>query len=219
MELSVSKTILCIKKFVHEQKNKREKGKPCYLKEDCLNLLEKILEINKFEFAKKIIETYPGFLSDPASKMYHGNYQGGLFEHSIGVYAAALEISRVSGIGVNSENVDAIACIFHDLCKVGKYKNKEKTIDRVNTSFYEYDPDYEGIEHGAESLRRLLTVETIKDVEEVLPKSWQYAIAYHMGVFGVSNEELRNFSSMSEKYPEILLLHHADMVATKIYKI
>ena len=62
MELSVSKTVSCIKKFVHEQKNNREKNKPYYLKEDCMKLLETILEVNKFEFAKKIIEVLLRFI-------------------------------------------------------------------------------------------------------------------------------------------------------------
>jgi hypothetical protein len=39
-----------------------------------------------------------------------------------------------------------------------------------------------------------------------------------MGVFGVSDTEMKNFSKMSEKYPEILLLHQCDMLATKIAK-
>lgn len=40
-----------------------------------------------------------------------------------------------------------------------------------------------------------------------------------MGVFGVSNIEMQNFSTMSERYPEVLLLHHFDMIATKIYDL
>lgn len=38
-----------------------------------------------------------------------------------------------------------------------------------------------------------------------------------MGVFGVYNIEMYNFNTMSERYPEVLLLHHSDMIATKIY--
>jgi hypothetical protein len=109
--------------------------------------------------------------------------------------------------------------MFHDLCKVGKYKAKQETIAGINIVSYEYNHDYVGIEHGAESLRRLLTIDTIKNIEEFLPESWQLAIAYHMGVFDASDTEMKNFSSLTEKYPEILLLHHADMIATKIYKL
>ena len=169
------------------------------------------------EVVSKILIRYRGFISSPASAKYHGNYDGGLFDHSLAVYLAAIRSSNEYGI--KPSDVNFVACFFHDLCKVGKYQLTRDAISTNIMQFYEYNPDYDGIEHGAESLRRLLTIETIKDIEEVLPKSWQYAIAYHMGVFGVSNEEMRNFSSMSDKYPEILLLHHADMIATKIYKI
>lgn len=169
------------------------------------------------EVVSKVLIRYREFISSPASVKYHGNYDGGLFDHSLAVYLAAIRLSIEYGI--KPSDVNFIACFFHDLCKVGKYIAVPEFKKNYTMVQYEYNPDYDGIEHGAESLRRLLTVETIKDIEEVLPKSWQYAIAYHMGVFGVSNEEMRNFSSMSEKYPEILLLHHADMVATKIYKL
>ena len=169
------------------------------------------------EVVSKILIRYRGFVSSPASVNHHGNYDGGLFDHSLAVYLAAIRTSNEYGI--KPSDVNFIACMFHDLCKVGKYQLSFDTVSTNVVQFYEYDPDYVGIEHGAESLRRLLTIETIKDIKEVLPEAWQLAIAYHMGVFGVSDIEMKNFSSLTEKYPEILLLHHADMIATKIYKL
>lgn len=165
----------------------------------------------------QILIHYTEFVRSPASVKYHGNYSGGLFDHSLAVYLAAIRNSN--NYGIKESDVNFIACMFHDLCKVGKYKIKEETIAGIKTASYEYNRDYVGIEHGAESLRRLLTIETIKDIEEFLPEAWQLAIAYHMGVFDVSDTEMKNFSSLTEKYPEILLLHHADMIATKIYKL
>jgi len=169
------------------------------------------------EIISKILIRYRGFISSPASIKYHGNYDGGLFDHSLAVYLAAIRSSNEYGI--KPSDVNFIACFFHDLCKVGKYRYQHDKISTNSVQFYESDPDYVGIEHGAESLRRLLNIETIKNIKEFLPEAWQLAIAYHMGVFGVSDTEMKNFSSLTEKYPEILLLHHADMIATKIYKI
>lgn len=169
------------------------------------------------EIVSKILIRYRGFVSSPASVKYHGNYDGGLFDHSLAVYLAAIRSSNEYGI--KPSDVNFIACMFHDLCKVGKYQLGFDTIHTDAVQFYEYNPDYVGIEHGAESLRRLLNIETIKNIKEFLPEAWQLAIAYHMGVFGVSDTEMKNFSSLTEKYPEILLLHHADMIATKIYKL
>ena len=169
------------------------------------------------EIVSQILIHYTGFIHSPASIKYHGNYDGGLFDHSLAVYLAAIKNSV--NYGISECNVNFIACMFHDLCKVGKYKVKKETVGDIINVSYEYNPDYVGIEHGAESLRRLLTFDTIKNIEDFLPEAWQLAIAYHMGVFGVSDTEMKNFSSLTEKYPEVLLLHHADMIATKIYKI
>lgn len=159
----------------------------------------------------KILIKYSTFFNEPASTKFHGAYRGGLVDHSLAVYLAAIRTSNYYGI--NPSDVNPIACLFHDICKVGKYKliKDNKSDDGFK---YIYNNDYNGIEHGAESLRRLLNIE---GVGELIPESWQIAIAYHMGVFGVSNTELQNFSTMSERYPEVLLLHHSDMIATKIY--
>lgn len=161
----------------------------------------------------KILIKYSTFFDEPASTKFHGAYRGGLIDHSLAVYLAAIRTSNYYGI--NPSDVNPIACLFHDICKVDKYKliKDNKNDDGFK---YVYNNEYNGIEHGAESLRRLLNIEGIN---ELISEPWQIAIAYHMGVFGVSNTEMQNFSTMSERYPEVLLLHHADMIATKIYDI
>lgn len=160
----------------------------------------------------KILIKYSTFFNEPASTKYHGAYKGGLVDHSLAVYLAAIRTS--SYYGIQASEVNPIACLFHDICKVGRYKIIK---DNKGDDFkYVYDNEYDGIEHGAESLRRLLNIE---GVGELISEPWQIAIAYHMGVFGVSNTEMQNFSTMSERYPEVLLLHHADMIATKIYDL
>ena len=161
----------------------------------------------------KILIKYSTFFNEPASTKYHGAYKGGLVDHSLAVYLAAIRTSNYYGI--NPSDVNPIACLFHDICKVGRYKLVKD--NKGDDGFkYVYNNEYNGIEHGAESLRRLLTIEC---VGELIPEPWQIAIAYHMGVFGVSSTEMQNFSTMSERYPEVLLLHHADMIATKIYDL
>lgn len=165
----------------------------------------------------RILDAYPGFFSDPASTKYHGSYEGGLFDHSIAVYEAAIRCAGIYGLDVSTQPpVDPIACIFHDLCKVNSYKHvvKKDKDGNVKWSGYEYNDDNPCvISHGAESLRRLLNLGIS------LQEPWQMAINYHMGVFGASNEEMTRFSKITEKVPEVLLLHHADMIATKIYHI
>ena len=162
----------------------------------------------------KILIRYSTFFNEPASTKFHGAYKGGLIDHSLAVYLAAIRTSIYYGI--QASEVNPIACLFHDICKVGKYKLIKDDKKGDDSFKYIYNNEYNGIEHGAESLRRLLNIE---GVSELIPEPWQIAIAYHMGVFGVSNTEMQNFSTMSERYPEVLLLHHADMIATKIYDL
>ena len=162
----------------------------------------------------KILIRYSTFFNEPASTKFHGAYKGGLIDHSLAVYLAAIRTSIYYGI--QASEVNPIACLFHDICKVGKYKLIKDDKKGDNSFKYIYNNECNGIEHGAESLRRLLNIE---GVSELIPEPWQIAIAYHMGVFGVSNTEMQNFSTMSERYPEVLLLHHADMIATKIYDL
>lgn len=162
----------------------------------------------------KILIKYSTFFNEPASTKYHGAYKGGLVDHSLAVYLAAIRTSI--HYGIQASEVNPIACLFHDICKVGKYKLVKDEKKGDDSFKYIYNNDYDGIEHGAESLRRLLNIE---GVCELIPIPWQIAIAYHMGVFGVSNTEMQNFSTMSEQHPEVLLLHHADMIATKIYDL
>ena len=163
----------------------------------------------------KILIRYPNFIRDPASIKYHGAYPGGLFDHSLMVYKYALEVSDKYNL---KELPNFIACVFHDICKVGRYIISEShtSLEGKTNLAYSYNSDYVGIEHGAESLRRLLLIDGVNS--DTLPEPWQFAVAYHMGVFGVSDTEMKNFSKMSEKYPEILLLHQCDMLATKIAK-
>lgn len=155
---------------------------------------------------KSIIEKYPEFLSAPASIKYHGNYIGGLIDHSFTVYKNALLISESFGLTI--DDLNPIAIIFHDLCKCNRYVCKCGNLM--------YNNEYIGIEHGAESLRRLLLIDGVKDL---LPDPWQLAIAYHMGTFDKADQEIKNYSNYCERFPEVLLLHHADMMAAKINKI
>jgi len=156
---------------------------------------EKIAEI------KRMLIKYPDFIHSPASAKYHGAYDGGLFDHSIVVYECALRLSDE----FNVDYVDPIACIFHDICKVGSYK-----YDNVSHK-YTYNENL-GLPHGSESLRRIL-----KAGIPISSEAWEFAIAYHMGAFNANSEETINFGKMCEKYREVLLLHTADMMASKMY--
>jgi len=200
--------------FSNEERNNDSNGKILtLLKNDLLYSLNDEEDKLIKRAISKILIRYSTFFNEPASTKYHGAYKGGLIDHSLAVYLAAIRTSF--HYGIQSDEVNPITCLFHDICKVGRYKLVKD--NKGDDGFkYVYNSEYNGIEHGAESLRRLLTIE---GVGELIPEPWQIAIAYHMGVFGVSSTEMQNFSTMSKRYPEVLLLHHADMIATKIYDL
>ena len=66
------------------------------------------------------------FFTAPASTRYHGNYEGGLLEHSLNVYDCLCDIlsrpriKEVYGIEYSEESI-AIAALLHDICKVNFY--------------------------------------------------------------------------------------------------
>lgn len=214
-ELLMKNEIKICKHLSDEERNNDSNGKILSLLKDELlySLNDKEDKLIKRAISKILIR-YSSFFNEPASTKFHGAYKGGLIDHSLAVYLAAIRTSIYYGI--QASEVNPIACLFHDICKVGKYKLVKDEKKGDDSFKYVYNNDYNGIEHGAESLRRLLNIE---GVGEMIPEPWQIAIAYHMGVFGVSNTEMQNFSTMSERYPEVLLLHHADMIATKIYDL
>ena len=177
---------------------------------------------NVEDFVERIPEEY---FTSPASTKYHGAFSGGLMYHSLGVLKAVLDTCDVylGGLYVidTSRRYNDIftrirydicsnlpAILLHDFSKVGKYKFiKDKNKWKYN---YNSEPSFQ---HGAESYRRII------HEGFHLSKEWELAVVYHMGVFDVSKQEMMDFSSITEKVPEVLLLHHADMISTKILHI
>lgn len=177
--------------------------------------------LNVKDFVERIPEEY---FTSPASTKYHGAFSGGLMYHSLGVLKSVLDTCDVYltdkyrelyltspkikdiSIGIRNDICSNLAAILlHDFCKVGKYKfNEDKQKYEYN---YDSDPSFQ---HGAESYRRI-----IREGFH-LSKEWELAVVYHMGVFDVSKQEMLDFSSIAEKVPEVLLLHHADMISSKI---
>lgn len=158
------------------------------------------------------------FLDSPASAKYHGNFKGGLFFHSVGVLEATIkcyDIYKSVHLPISkADNINFTAVFFHDMCKVGKYVWNAKK-EQYDYAKPEDDKFGYSFQHGAESFRRLVHL----GLAENIPNNWELAINYHMGVFGVSNTEMNDFSKITESVPEVLLLHHADMISSKIYHL
>lgn len=181
---------------------------------DFMNKLETFLATNHTtEEYVKLVEEITGwkfpkgtelynFYEAPASTKFHGAYVNGLVIHSLYVYYCALRLC--AAFSMKPEDVDPYACIFHDLVKVNLYEPL-----KFGTG-YSYNKDAITLPHGSESLRRILkTGIKLKSV------AWEMAVAYHMGAF--EHDNMTMYGNACEKYKEVLLLHTADMMATKIY--
>ena len=106
-----------------------------------MNNKERFIEVYKKyihrEGSDKLLEYLMSHSSDffdaPASARYHGNYDGGLVEHSLNVYDCLkdyLERTRVKttyGLNYNDESI-AIVALLHDLCKINCYKKGTRNV-------------------------------------------------------------------------------------------
>jgi len=151
------------------------------------------------------------FFIAPASTNYHGNYEGGLAEHSLNVYELLKAKNSQYDLGL-SEDTMIITAILHDVCKINLYhkctKNRknDKTQKWESYEGYGYEDSFP-IGHGEKSIIKLQQfIKLTKD--EILMIRW------HMGANG---ENWQNTSSMSNAFgmcKGALALHTADMEAS-----
>ena len=148
----------------------------------------------------KLVEI--GFFEAPASTKYHGNYPGGLFDHSLMVAEELVRITNKLGIEWKRKRSPFIVGMYHDLCKCDSY---EKNDDGYVYSNHDSFPG-----HGAKSVMVLSTIHQLTE-EEV------YCIRYHMGAY--EKEEWNYYDRAIRKYPNVLWTHTADMSASKIHNV
>ncbi len=73
------------------------------------------------------------FFEAPASSRYHGNYEGGLLEHSLNVYDCLKDylsrerVQKTYHLNYNEETI-AIVALLHDLCKINCYKQSMRNV-------------------------------------------------------------------------------------------
>lgn len=62
-----------------------------------------------------------GFFTAPASTKYHGNYEGGLLNHSRMVTEYLLALTQANHLIWRKARSPFIVGMFHDLCKIDQY--------------------------------------------------------------------------------------------------
>lgn len=153
------------------------------------------------------------FYIAPASSRYHGNYSGGLLEHSLNVYD---ELKRLLTIYPNldvSEESIVICSLFHDLCKVNMYATEKRNRKNAITGQWEsydcYIPKerfcYGG--HGSKS------VFLVQNFIHLTPEE-AVAIQCHMSSW--EDGTAKYVGSSFEQFPFAWLVHVADESATFI---
>jgi putative nucleotidyltransferase with HDIG domain len=144
-----------------------------------------------------------GFFTAPASTKYHGAYEGGLFDHSLEVAKALVELTEKLGLTWERPESPFIVGMFHDICKCDNYK-----VD-FETGKYIYNPDMIIPGHGDKSVIMLQKLITLTD-EEIA------CIRWHMGAYETDTKMWNYYGKAIEKYPNVLYTHTADMIASRI---
>lgn len=161
-----------------------------------------------------------GFFTAPASTKYHGNYEGGLFDHSYNVTRVLLDLTNDCHLIWEREESPYIIGMFHDLCKVDSYRHPVVStgiypdgheLYTTDTTKWEHSPDTILKGHGDKSVM-LLSYHFRLTMEEIL------CIRYHMGAF-VDQREWNDYTRAIHVFPNVLWTHQADMIATHIVEV
>ena len=142
-----------------------------------------------------------GFFQAPASTKYHGNYEGGLFNHSVAVTNALLKLTRDLDLTWSRKESPYIVGMYHDLCKCDQYQRKQE-------GGWEYNPNMTLNGHGEKSV--ILTQRLITLTEEEM-----LCIRWHMGAYD-KEENWGYYNRAVNQYPNVLYTHTADMIAAHI---
>ena len=164
-----------------------------------------------------------GFFVAPASVNRHLSHDGGLLEHSLNVYRAALALRRQM-IELRPEleprlpeESIAIATLLHDVCKANIYRKmtKYRKDDQGRWESYDgYDVDYTRFPfgHGEKSVVMLLRLGLELTNDELL------AIRWHMGAWDLSFQSYESKSNISaaSDVPLVVIVQAADSLAAHL---
>ena len=156
------------------------------------------------------------FYKAPASTRFHGDYEGGLVEHSLKVYELLVDKVKNSPVPIDvKEESLIIIALLHDICKANYYKvdyrnAKNEFGEWEKVPYYTVD-DTIPYGHGEKSV--MMITEYIKlTVEE------KYCIRWHMG-FTEPKELYGTIGEAYKRYPIALLMHEADLESTYFFNI
>jgi hypothetical protein len=141
-----------------------------------------------------------GFFNAPASTKHHGNYEGGLFDHSYAVAETLNQLTKANRLSWDNLRSPFVVGMFHDLCKIDNYIKTENGFD--------YDKECLIPGHGEKSVIIILQHMSLT-LEEIM------CIRWHMGAFD-DKENWNYYTKAVNQYPNVLWTHQADMIASQI---
>lgn len=154
------------------------------------------------------------FFTAPASTRFHGNFEGGLAEHSLKVYEILSKKVKDLGLDYSEETLILIG-LLHDVCKANFYKidyrNAKNEMGQWEKVPYYTVDDTIPYGHGEKSV--MMCSEFIK-----LTPDEKYAIRWHMG-FTEPKEVYSTIGLAYTKYKVALLTFEADLEATYFFNI
>ena len=142
-----------------------------------------------------------GFFNKPAAIKHHGNYTGGLFDHSLAVTQSLNSMTKALNLKWQNTRSPFVVGMFHDLCKLEDY------VKTTDTDGWAYNNDKILAGHGDKSIMLLSQFMTLTE-EEIL------CIRFHMGAY--QTDDWTAYDKAIRKYESVLWTHTADMYASKV---
>ena len=146
----------------------------------------------------------------PASTRYHSNHEGGLLEHSLNVYNECIRQKDLIKLFNIPQDTLIITSLLHDICKVNYYKMDVRNVKKngawVQEPYYTVD-DMFPMGHAEKSIIIAQQFIQLSEVEIAM-------IRAHMG--GFVSDNYFSPSAVYNKYPEAIVLHNADLIATYV---
>ena len=146
----------------------------------------------------------------PASTRYHSNHEGGLLEHSLNVYNECIRQKDLIKLFNIPQDTLIITSLLHDICKVNYYRMDVRNVKKngawVQEPYYTVD-DMFPMGHAEKSIIIAQQFIQLSEVEIAM-------IRAHMG--GFVSDNYFSPSAVYNKYPEAIVLHNADLIATYV---
>lgn len=162
-----------------------------------------------------------GFFEAPASSQGHHAFPGGLLDHSLNVYDAAMSV-RDTIVRMRPDlecelkpDSIAIAALLHDVCKADFYQLvKKKRRNEIgiyeDVEAYEIHDENFPVGHGEKSVILLLQSGLDLTDDEI------YAIRWHMGPWNLNRDDERFYRQAGKLTSLQTLIHIADTLASGI---